>query len=184
MATDRIVIIEYLWYNSGMNQKSKLFESATQNLLQEINSVGLTQTDRMRAKNFALLFRDSFKQDAVKRATFSQTIGDDYKLFPYDSYGFCKAASCSFVALMPAGQWQVMYIDDLWTYGPHYYVQHIPTKKIIDFTYDQYVYDGVQIPYYMGRPVKIDNEARNTAVRFLHAVGLDFSALIRNNGKE
>lgn len=138
-----------------MDTKDKLFERATQKLLQEIDSVGLSQTDRMQAKNFTLLFRDSFKSDAVKRATFGMSIGDDYKLFPYDAYGFCKAASCSFVSLMPRGQWRVMYIDDLWTYGPHYYVQHVATKKNFDLTCDQYEYDGVEIPYYMGRPVQL-----------------------------
>lgn len=166
-----------------MKPKKQMFEESTRQLLDQVNNMSLPAMQRIQAKNFVLLFRDAFKSDDVKRATFSQTIGDDYQMFPYDSYGFCKASSCAFVSLMPPRAWRVMYIDDLWTYGPHYYVQNVATGQILDMTFDQYKYDGVAVPYHMGRPVKIDAEARNTAVRFLHAVGLDFSALLNNNEK-
>ncbi|MBP3397884.1 MAG: hypothetical protein J6K82_03055 [Alphaproteobacteria bacterium] len=167
-------------------QKEQLFEGATRKLIRQLDTMNLTQRSRMQAKNFVLLFRDSFKSEDVKKATFSRVIGQDYKLFPYDSYGFCKAASCSFVALMNNPQeWRVMYIDEMWTYGPHYYVQHIKTGQAFDLTYDQYAYDRLSVPYDMGRPVKINREAQDTVVRFLHSVGLDYVNFFKkNNAKE
>ena len=167
-------------------QKEQLFEDATRKLIRQLDTMGLSQRSRMQAKNFVLLFRDSFKSEDVKKATFSRVIGQDYKLFPYDSYGFCKAASCSFVALMNEPQeWRVMYIDEMWTYGPHYYVQHIKTGQAFDLTYDQYTYDRLSVPYDMGRPVKINREAQDTVVRFLHSVGLDYVNFFKkNNAKE
>lgn len=167
-------------------QKEQLFEGATRKLIRQLDTMGLSQRSRMQAKNFVLLFRDSFKSEDVKKATFSRVIGQDYKLFPYDSYGFCKAASCSFVALMNNPQeWRVMYIDEMWTYGPHYYVQHIKTGQAFDLTYDQYAYDRLSVPYDMGRPVKINREAQDTVVRFLHSVGLDYVNFFKkNNAKE
>ena len=170
-----------------MNKRSNQnFDNATRKLVAQLDTMGLDKTARMRAKNLVLLFRDSFKSADVKKATFSQTIGTDYTLFPYDSYGFCKAASCSFVSLMGAPkEWRLMYIGDLWTYGPHYYVQHIKSGQVFDLTYDQYEYDGVAVPYQMGSPVKMDKEAQNTSVRFLHALGVDFMQAIQsNNAKE
>ncbi|MBQ8293817.1 MAG: hypothetical protein IJX89_00305 [Alphaproteobacteria bacterium] len=164
----------------------QLFENATRKLIHQLDTMGLDNRSRMQAKNFVLLFRDSFKSDAVKKATFSNVIGNDYRLFPYDSYGFCKAASCSFVALMDAPkEWRVMYIGEMWTYGPHYYVQHIKSGQVFDLTFDQYVYDKLNVPYYMGRPTKINREAQDTVVRFLHSIGVDYMDFVKkNNAKE
>jgi len=156
------------------------YENATRGLLKSIDTMVSDKGQRMRAKNFVLLFRDSFKLESVKHETFYKDIGYSYKKFPYDSYGFCRASSFSFIALMNNPDWQLMYIDDLWTYGPHYFIMHMPTHTPFDLTFDQYVYDGVHIPYDMGRPVKIDADGKNVIVRFLHAVGLDFSAAIKN----
>jgi len=166
--------------------KEQLFESATKKLIGQLDTMGLDKLSRMQAKNFVLLFRDSFKSDAVKQATFSRTIGDDYKKFPYDAYGFCKAASCAFVGLMNAPkEWQLMYINEIWAYGPHYYVQHIKSGQVFDLTYDQYEYDRFTVPYYMGQPVKINREAQDTVVRFLHSIGMDFMQFVKtNNAKE
>lgn len=162
--------------------KEQLFEGATKTLVSQLDTMGLDMRSRMQAKNFVLLFRDSFKLDAVKHATFARTIGDSYKLFPYDSYGFCKAASCAFVALMDAPkEWRLMYIDDMWSYGPHYFIQHIKSQQIFDLTYDQYVFDKLRVPYEMGRPIKINREAQDTVVRFLHSIGVDFMSFVRNN---
>lgn len=160
------------------------YENATRGLLRKLDEMNLPQRERLRAKNFTLLFRDSFRLDSVKHATFYSDIGYDYKKFPYDSYGFCRASSFAFVALMKSPDWQLMYIDEIWTYGPHFYIQHVPTKTVFDLTYDQYAYDATQIPYGMGRPVQIDGDGKNVIVRFLHAVGLDFMAAVKNNSKE
>ena len=60
-------------------QKEQLFEGATRKLISQLDTMGLEARSRMRAKNFVLLFRDSFKLDSVKNATFSCVIGDDYR---------------------------------------------------------------------------------------------------------
>ena len=73
-----------------------------------------------------------------------------------------------------------MYIDDLWTYGPHFYVMHLPTKTPFDLTFDQYAYDGVPIPYYLGKPATIDDDGKNVIVRFLKSAGLDFTTAVKN----
>lgn len=162
--------------------KEQLFENATKKLISQLDTMGLDKFSRMQAKNFVLLFRDSFKSDAVKRATFSPEIGNDYTLFPYDSWGFCKASSAAFVSLMnKPKEWRLMYINEIWAYGPHYFIQHIPSGQAFDLTQDQYFSDTTEIPYYMGLPIKISKDTQNTAVRFTHAIGLDFMNIIKNN---
>lgn len=159
------------------------YEVATRGLLQKLDEMNLPLRERLRAKNFTLLFRDSFKLDTVKHATFYPTSGNDYKLFPYDSFGFCRASSFSFIALMNSPDWQLMYINELWTYGPHFFIQHLPSKTVFDLTFDQYAYDGIQVPYDMGRPVSIDPDGKNVIVRFLHAAGVDFMTAVNNLDK-
>ena len=80
--------------------KERDFENATQSLIRQIDSMNLEKTERLQVKNFILLFRDSFKQDSVKHATFAPVLGDGYKQFLCDSCGFCKASSVSFVSFM------------------------------------------------------------------------------------
>lgn len=165
-------------------QKEQIFENATHNLIRQVETFGLSQRERLQAKNFVLLFRDSFKLDAVKHATFAPEIGNDYKLFPYDSWGFCKASSTAFVSLMNnPKQWRLMYISEIWSYGPHYFIQHIPSGQAFDLTFDQYLTDGIEVPYYMGRAVKISQTSQDTAIRFTHAMGLDFMQIVKNNKK-
>ncbi len=163
-----------------MKKNIDVYENATRGLLEKIDNMHLDQMQRLRAKNLTLLFRDSFKLDTVKHATFYIDVGYSYKAFPYDSYGFCRASSFSFVALMNNKDWQLMYIDDLWTYGPHFYVMHLPTKTPFDLTFDQYAYDGVPIPYYLGKPATIDDDGKNVIVRFLKSAGLDFTTAVKN----
>ncbi len=160
----------------------QIFENATQALIKQVDTMGLDARSKIQAKNFVLLFRNSFKSEEVKRATFGGDAGDVYKLFPYDSWGFCKAASCAFVSLVPNPQeWRLMYINEVWAYGPHFYIQHIPSGQAFDLTYDQYILDVTEIPYYMGQPVKINRGMQNTAIHFTRAIGLDFMQIIKNN---
>lgn len=155
--------------------KEQHFECATKKLIAQLDSMGLDKTTRMQAKNLVLLFRDSFKLDAVKYATFAHTTGDEFKLFTYDSDGFCKAASCSFIGMMNnPKEWRLMYINEVWAYGPHFFVQHIPSGQAFDLTYDQYEHDGISVPYYIGRPIKMNGDAKDTAKRFLQSAGIDF----------
>ncbi len=162
------------------DRKAELYESATRKLLRDLDEMLPNRIERLRAKNFVLLFRDSFKLDSVKHATFSPIIGNDYKLFPYDSYGFCRAATFSFIALMNSPDWKPMYIDEIWYYGPHYYIMHMPTKRVLDITYDQYTFNRITVPYEMGHKTKIDGEGPRTVTRFLHAAGIDFMDAAKN----
>jgi len=164
-----------------MKQNNSIaYENATRGLLKKLENMNLPRDQRLRAKNLTLLFRDGFKEENVKHQTFFQEIGYDYKYFPYDSYGFCRASSFSFISLMNNKDWRLMYINEVWTYGPHYFIMHIPTKTPFDLTFDQYAYDGVTIPYFMGRPAKIDAGGKDVVVRFLNAVGLDFNLATKN----
>lgn len=156
------------------------YENATRGLIQKLDDMNLPREQRLRSKNLTLAFRDAFKQEAVKHATFHADIGYDYRYFPYDSYGFCRASSFSFVALMNSKDWRLMYINEIWAYGPHYFIMHMPTKTPFDLTFDQYVYDGVPVPYELGRPTSIDGDGKNVITRFLHATGLDFSVALKN----
>lgn len=154
--------------------KERDFENATQSLIRQIDSMNLEKTERLQVKNFILLFRDSFKQDSVKHATFAPVLGDGYKQFLCDSCGFCKASSVSFVSFMNKPEhWQLRYIDEKWAYGPHYYILHVPTGRALDLTFDQYRFETADIPYDMGRPALITRDARDAAVRFTHALGMD-----------
>ena len=159
------------------------FEKGTRTLVRVLDTMNLPKLQRLQAKNFVLLFRDSFKLESVKRATFKCDVGNAYQSFPYDSYGFCRASSFSFIAMMNNPDWQLMYINDIWTYGPHYYIMHRPSKTVFDLTYDQYEFDGVSIPYHLGRPAKIDANGRDVVIRFLNAVGVDFTTAIKNIDK-
>lgn len=161
-----------------------VYEKVTRGLLRQLDDMCLPRQQRLQAKNLTLLFRDSFRQESVKHATFYINVGNAYKDFPYDSYGFCRASSFSFCALMDSPDWQLMYIDDVWKYGPHFYVVHIPSGTPFDLTFDQYAYDGHSIPYHLGRPIKIDADGKNVIVRFLHSVGLDFNLALKNLGKD
>lgn len=159
------------------------FEKGTRALLRTVESIDLPKLQRLQAKNLVLLFRDSFKLEPVRRATFKCDLGGVYQAFPYDSYGFCRASSFSFLALMNNPDWQLMYINDAWKYGPHYYIMHRPSKTVLDLTYDQYEFDGVPVPYHLGRPAKIDANGRDVVIRFLNAVGIDFTTAIKNIDK-
>lgn len=162
-------------------RKEQQFENATKKLIGQLNTMGLDSRTRMQAKNFVLLFRDSFKQESVKRATFAHTIGDDLNLFTYDADGFCKAASCSFIRLMNnPKEWRLMYINEIWSYGPHFFIQHIPSGQAFDLTYDQYEHDGISVPYYIGRPINMNGDAKDTATRFLESIGMNFVPLANN----
>lgn len=161
--------------------KERDFEKATQSLIRQIDSMNLEKTERLQVKNFILLFRDSFKQDSVKYATFAPVLGDGYKQFLCDSCGFCKASSVSFVSFMNKPEhWQLRYIDERWAYGPHYYIVHVPTGRALDLTFDQYQFETADIPYDMGRSAMVTRDARDAAVRFTHALGMDVMKILNS----
>ena len=156
-------------------EKEQFYEKATKKLLATIDKRNMDKLPRVRAKNLVLYFRDSFKLPDIKQQTFK----DDFQCTSYASDGFCRVSSINF-ALMMGGMpdWQLHYIGDLWTYGPHHYLMHVPSKTILDLTYDQYTNAGLEIPYHLGKATDFDFEKDDDAVRFAEA--LDLQSLIAN----
>ena len=153
--------------------KEKIYKNATQKLLTTIDSMKMDKIQRMRAKNLALYFRDSFKLSNVKYDTFWTDLGKDMKNLTYDSDGFCRAASVNFALMMGgAPDWKLMYIDKIWTYGPHHYLLHAPSKTVLDLTYDQYTNVGISVPYSLGKPIKLAFKEEDIALRFAEALQL------------
>ncbi len=147
-----------------------LYKNATQNLLKKVSQIGLSHNANTRAHNLVLLFRESFKIPTIKYAAFSDNINPD--VFRYDSDGFCRVASTAFAQLMNTTKrdWRVMYINDLWTYGPHHYLIHKPSNIILDLTYDQYTNMGVtEIPYHIGYEIKTKGNDKSVA-RFIDMI--------------
>lgn len=136
--------------------QTKYFESATRTLLEKIDEMNLNPIQRLNAKNITLHFRDAFHLSHVKIETFYELNIDEIKQLTYDADGFCMASSTNFASLMGGEKtgWQLMYIGNLWTYGPHFYVLHKPSNTVFDLTYDQF--HGIPIPYNLGSPVNLD----------------------------
>ena len=154
-------------------EKNKYFESATHQLLKNIDSMGLDKFGRLRAKNLVLLFRDSFRLKSVKYDTFAKDLGEELNRYTYDSDGFCRVASINFQRMMGKKNWQLMFIDDNWSYGPHHYLMHTPSKTVFDLTFDQYTHNGIQIPYNIGRQISCELEQDDPVVRFAKSIGIE-----------
>lgn len=154
--------------------KEKIYKNATNKLLATINEMKMDKFQRMRAKNLALYFRDSFKLSNVRYDTFWVDLGEEMKKLTYDSDGFCRAASVNFALMMGgAPDWKLMYIDKFrWDFGPHHYLLHTPSKTILDLTYDQYTNVGISVPYSLGTPIKLEFRDEDIAMRFAKALQL------------
>ena len=169
MAFDRIIKYDIIYVMTP--EKEKFYEKATRKLLDTVDKMGLDEISHMRAKNLVLLFRDSFKLRDVKNKTLAPYLGDKIKDLTYDSDGFCRAASINFALMMGGKDWQVRYIDSsLWTYGSHYFLMHIPSKTVLDLTYDQFEILGLSVPYEFGH--KIDYSLDNISTKFAKALNL------------
>lgn len=147
-------------------EKEEFYRTATSKLLKQIDGMNMSPADKHQAKKLVLLFRNRFKDSEVKKATFGPDLGDDLSMFTYDSDGFCKASSCTFMDMHNPKDWQLMYINELWTFGPHHYLMHMPSKQVFDLTADQYTNSGIEIPYHMGYPVLLNKAERQSAERF------------------
>lgn len=158
-----------------LSEKDILYRNATQKLLDTIAHMKLDPAEKDTAVHLTQMFRSAFQSPDVKKATLGpdiQEIGDT-SIFRYDSEGFCRASSIAFANIIndKSNNWQVRYIDELWTFGPHHYLYHKPSKTVLDLTFDQFVVDGIQqIPYDMGRvvPDKYKNDVM--AQRFIKAI--------------
>ncbi|MBO5833466.1 MAG: hypothetical protein J6R22_00710 [Alphaproteobacteria bacterium] len=156
-----------------IQSKDDFYRAATSKLLKQIDSMNMTDVDRHQAKKLVMLFRNRFKDPEVKMATFGPDLNNNISAFTYDSDGFCKASSCTFSDMLGPKDWQLMYINDLWTFGPHHYLMHIPSKQVFDLTADQYTHSGIEIPYYMGYPVRLDQNERKSAERFAAVLNIN-----------
>lgn len=153
--------------------KEDFYHSATRKLLQQIDGMNMTPVDKHQAKKLIMLFRNKFKDTDVKMATFGPDLNNDISALTYDADGFCKASSCTFMNILGPKDWQLMYINELWTFGPHHYLMHLPSKQILDLTADQYTHSGIEIPYHMGYPVQLKPAERESATRFAAALAIN-----------
>lgn len=154
-------------------EKEQYYEKATRKLLKTIDSMGLNKIERLQAKNLTLLFRDSFKMPTVKYNTFRRDLGNNIGWLTYDSDGFCRVSSINFAIMMGgAPNWELRYINELWTYGPHHYLMHAPSKQIFDLTFDQYTNHGIEVPYDIGYKIPCELTKNDSAVDFANSIGI------------
>ena len=74
-------------------EKETFYKNATNKLLKQLDTMKMSDVERHQAKKLVVLFRNSFKSEEVKRATFNRDIPE----FTYYSDGFCKASSFAFI---------------------------------------------------------------------------------------
>lgn len=154
-----------------LSEKEKFYEVATQKLIQKVDEFNLGKLDSIKAKNLVVLFRDSFKLPSVKHSVFYPYLGEKMNAFAYDSDGFCKT-SYLYKHLMKNCNFELHYIDNIWTYGPHHYLFHKPTKQVFDLTFDQYTNIGIEIPYNIGTKVIENAKNYEVASLFADAIGI------------
>ena len=153
--------------------KEDFYKSATRKLLNQLDTMNMNPTDRLAAKKLTLLFRNKFQDYDVQMATFGPDLNYDISMFSYDADGFCKASSFTFMNQMGPKDWQLMYIDELWTFGPHHFLMHLPSRQVFDLTADQYTIYGIEVPYNMGYPMQLNKNERQSAERFAAALALN-----------
>ena len=164
--------------------QNKFYEGVTRLILKTIDGMGLDTEQRLRAKNLALLFRDSFKSPQIKQATFPEEQPEPPEIADriYASNGFCRASSIAFIILMGGEEngWRLMAIPEIFEpYGPHHYILHKTSNTILDLTADQFThYDSLQnIPYQYGKPVFDKNLvkviAKDSPALFAAALGIN-----------
>lgn len=153
-------------------EKEEFYRIATNKLLRQLDGMKMTPEQRHQAKKLTLLIRNRFKDHDVKMATFGPDLGYDISAFTYDADGFCKASSFTFMTMTNPKNWQLMYINEAWTYGPHHFLMHIPSKQVFDLTADQYTNVGISIPYEMGYSVTLNEQESQSARRFAAALAI------------
>ena len=159
-----------------MNSKEKIefYESATKNLLSQINKMNLAPENKQKAIYYTSFFREAFKYDIIKQKTFL-TRNNKIWDFGYDSAGFCYASSSVFSAIMGAIDWHLMYIDASQWPGrfSHYYIKHSPSGVYFDLTYDQFAVDRYTVPYDLGERVRLYFDEKDSPMRFSKALQIN-----------
>lgn len=160
-----------------------LYKEATKKILAQIDAMRLEPEKRDRAIHLVQLFRESFTNSEIKRATFLANSKDNIWDLGYDSAGFCRVSSISFMVAMDWHDWQLMAVDKdrgEWYYS-HHYLRHKPSGKILDLTYDQFLQP---VPYKAGHSVDMGAFLKDETSVFANSIGLDLKKLlIETKGK-
>ena len=154
--------------------KKKIFyEKATLDLLNQINSFGLTGKQKHDAVLYTRVFRELFKLDEMKQWVFITKKNNIWD-FGYDSAGFCYSASVAFAIKLGIKDWQLMCIDGDKYAGrmDHHYLLHKPSGNFFDITYDQFAIDGIVVPYELGTVAQYSLSTKDTPYRFAKAAGI------------
>ena len=168
-----------------MKNKKEFYESATKEILSQLDSFGLSKADKNKAVYFTKLFRGFFKCDEIKQYMF---ITPESKIwdFGYDSAGFCRIASISFAIVMGVKDWQLMCVNDnQWTgQASHHYLRHIPSGKFFDITYDQFVFYDKKIPYELGHITSFNLSPGDMVWKFVtNVLNMDIIEILKKESK-
>lgn len=170
-----------------MDSKKVFYESATKKLLSEIEDMGLSADEKRKAVFYTKLFREAFKYDEIKQNVFITPNNKIWNL-GYDSAGFCRIASINFAIIMGVEYWKLMCINDnQWTgQASHHYLQHVPTGKFFDITYDQFDFYGQKVPYELGHRTAFNVYPGDLSLKFADVMGIDILKMLmkKSKGKE
>ena len=119
------------------------------------------------ARNLVLQLRHSMTLPAVRMTM----VPSFHQMNFYPAQGFCEPASLALADKM-GPDWDLMEIKGRdWTGGPHFFVQHRPSGRVLDITSDQYAVRGIRVPYNLGRAVKIDRRRQKVLDKYLAIMG-------------
>lgn len=165
-------------------EKKEFYKSATQNILSQLGGMGLSESDKHRATYLILLFREAFKYDELKKYVF---ITPQQKIWNlgYDSAGFCRVASITFAIVMGLKDWQLMCINDNQWDGnsSHHYLKHIPSGKFLDITYDQFSFEGFDVPYELGHNALFGLVPGDMTFKFAHKLDINLLSVLKGESK-
>lgn len=160
-----------------LKKDPNFYKQATKNILAQIDAMNLTPEKHKKAVRFVQLFRSAFTKDEVKKATALANPENKQWDLGYDSAGFCRVSSIAFMVAMDFHDWQLMAVDrekGQWYYS-HHWLKHIPSGKILDLTYDQFL---SPVPYKAGEPAKPGSFLNDETNVFAKSIGLDLKTMI------
>ena len=152
-----------------------LYKQATKNILAQIDAMHLSPEKREKAVHFVKLFREAFTKEEVQKSTALANSEENIWGQGYDSGGFCRVASITFMIAMDFHDWQLMAVqDDVWKYN-HHWLQHKESGKVLDLTYDQFL---SPVPYELGQKTAMNLSLQDETHVFAKHVGLDIMKMI------
>ena len=154
--------------------KIDFFEASTQSLLRKLDAMKMDKMSRIRAKNFARAIRDSMLNPDVQIQTFN--LRSHQCNVGYDSVGFCRVASLSFMNLMSekntiTQDWDLFVVNGRDT--DHHFLQHRLDGAIFDLTFDQFSYNGIVVPYKCAHRTFVGVIDKDPLYDFYNACGFD-----------